>query len=58
MPFADMSRTSGKTEMALTQRSLSNSAKTSVSVRKKSTDWLNLAAVVYQYTPPASKIVV
>lgn len=54
VPFEDISRTSGKTDMALTQ-TFSNSAKTSAIWKKKATELLNLAVVLYQYTQPASK---
>lgn len=53
---ADISRMSGKTEMALTPRRFSNSAKTSASWKKKATDLLNLAVMLYQYTQPAFRI--
>lgn len=55
VPFADMSRTPGKTEMALMQRSFSYSAKTSAICKEKNLQ-SDVAAVVYQYTLPASKI--
>lgn len=50
-----MSRTPGKTEMALMQRSFSYSAKTSAICKEKNLQ-SDVAAVVYQYTLPASKI--